>query len=323
VTLRRVLVTGATGFVGANLVRRLVADGHVVHATGRAGRDRWRLAGLDDLIHFHEGDLSVAADARSIVDRAEPEWVFHLAAYGAYPTQNDLFAAVQTNVVGTVNLALACMHSRLHAFINAGSSSEYGLKDHAPSEAEWLDPNSHYAASKASATVLCRQIASTHRAPLVTLRLYSAYGPYEEPSRLIPAIVLEGLRGRLPPLAGPETARDFIHIDDVVAALVTAAEQGAANGGAVFNLGTGLQTTLRDVVNVARRSMAIEMEPQWDSMPARRWDTTVWVSDNQFIRDRLGWRPQRDFEDGLTQTIDWFRRHDRLRELYERRRSTG
>src|SRR6185436_2537188 len=100
------------------------------------------------------------------------------------------------------------------AFVNAGSSSEYGFKDHAPAETEWLEPNSDYAVTKAAATLYCRQVAVSGRLPLCTLRLYSIYGPYEEPTRLIPTLILHGTEGALPALAAPDTARDYVHVDD-------------------------------------------------------------------------------------------------------------
>jgi dolichol-phosphate mannosyltransferase len=317
-----VLLTGASGFVGANLARRLLRDGHDVHLLLRPGRDRWRLAGIEGEVRLHDVALEDAAVAE-VVRGIEPDWVFHLAAYGAYPHQADLEMAASTNFGGTLNLAQACLAAGFEAFVNAGSSSEYGFKATAPAETEWLDPNSAYAVTKAASTLLLRHLAMSNDAHIVTLRLYSAYGPYEEPSRLIPTLVVEGLDGRLPPLVDPAVARDFVHVDDICEAFVGAAARAGQERGAVYNVGTGVQTTIGEAVEVARKALAIEKEPTWGSMPRRSWDTTCWVADARLIRERLGWSPRYSFEEGFRSTVDWFRAHPEMVALYRERISSA
>ena len=305
--MKRVILTGASGFVGANLARRLLRDGHELHLLLRRNHHLWRIAAIQNDVQLHETDLSDEESLVRIVESICPEWVFHLAAYGAYSTQTDLRRMVWTNILGTMNLVQACLKTGFEAFVNTGSSSEYGFKDHAPAEDESLEPNSPYAVTKASATLFCRHTARSSQVHLPTLRLYSIYGPYEEPSRLIPTLVVRGLNGKLPPLVNPETARDFVYVDDVVEAYLLAATQPFEECGAVYNVGSGIQTTLREVVEVARRVMNIEDEPEWGSMPARQWDTQVWVSDNSKIRNELGWQPRFTLEQGLRETIDWLK----------------
>ncbi len=318
--MKRVIVTGATGFVGANLARRLLSEGHEVHLLLRQGHASWRIAEIASLVHCHEVDLGDRESLHHAFALIQPEWVFHLAVHGAYSSQTDLQQMVQTNIVGTINLVEAAVGAGVAAFVNTGSSSEYGLKDHAPTENEWLDPNSYYALTKASATQYCRHIAHRSGLHLPTLRLYSVYGPYEEPTRLIPALVTRGLRGELPPLVDPAVSRDYVYVDDVVEAYLLAATVPDQEIGAVYNVGTAVQTSLREVVDVARRVMAIAAEPVWDSMPNRGWDTNVWVSDNRKIRLALGWCPRVAFEAGLCRTIDWLQAKP---ELYKHYMSTS
>lgn len=303
--MKRVIVTGATGFVGANLARRLLSEGHEVHLLLRNGYTPWRIAEIASAVHCHEVDLGDQEGLRRAFALIQPEWVFHLAVHGAYSSQADLQQMVQTNIVGTINLVEAALSAGVAAFVNTGSSSEYGLKDHAPTENEWLDPNSYYAVTKASATQYCRHIAHRNGLHLPTLRLYSVYGPYEEPTRLIPALVMRGLRGELPPLVDPAVSRDYVYVDDVVEAYLLAATVPNQETGAVYNVGTAVQTSLREVVGIARRVMDIAAEPVWGSMPNRGWDTTVWVADNRKIQLDLGWCPHVTFEAGLSRTIDW------------------
>lgn len=316
---RRVLLTGAGGFIGANLARRLLAEGHDLHLLLQPEHRHWRLEAVANDTTIHRGDLRSAEEVRSAMERIRPEWIFHLAVYGAYPTQRNLEQAAATNVVGTLNLAQAAIAVGFEAFINAGSSSEYGFKDRPPAEDAWLDPNSAYAATKAGATILLRHLAVEHRVQITTLRLYSIYGPWEEPSRLLPNLVVLGLDGELPPLVNPDIARDFVYVDDCCDAFVLAAASSNSAPGSVFNLGTGVQTTIREAVAAARSVLHITAEPSWGSMEQRSWDTTSWVADNRMVREKLGWEPRTTLAQGIEATAAWFKRSPAELDLYRRR----
>jgi UDP-glucose 4-epimerase len=304
---KRAMVTGATGFVGANLARRLLAEGHDVHLLVRPGHNPWRIAAILGDVHLHELPLADLEPLTSGVARIRPDWVFHLAAHGAYSWQTDVQEMVQTNVTGTVNLVEACLRAGFEAFVSTGSSSEYGFKDHAPCETDWLEPNSSYAVTKAAATLFCRHIARNRDVHLTTLRLYSVYGPFEEPARLIPTLIARGVAGELPSLANPETARDYVYVDDAVEAYLLAAAGVDEEPGAVYNVGTGTQTSLRQVVDVARRALGIAAEPNWGTMPDRQWDSAVWVADGRKLRRELRWEPRYTFERGFEAMLAWIR----------------
>lgn len=313
---KRVLLTGAGGFVGANLARRLLGDGHDVHAAVRGGSDLWRLEGVRGQLELLELDLRDGAAVRDRVGRLAPEWVFHLAAHGAYSWQRGFDEMVEANLLGTMALLQSALDAGCEAFVGAGSSSEYGFKDHAPSEDEGLEPNSHYAITKAGASTVCRYVARRREAHVVTLRLYSVYGPWEEPGRLLPTLIATGLEGGLPPMVDPETARDFVHVDDVVEAFLLAASAGGLEPGAIYNVGSGVQVSMRELVALARRLMGVETEPEWGSMESRAWDTTVWVADPARIRRELGWQPRLSLEGGLGAMIEWVRESPGIHERY-------
>lgn len=310
-------MTGGTGFVGANLVRRLLGDGHSVHLLVRPNSNRWRLQDIQTEVVLHEVSLQDREALVQLFHQIRPDWIFHLAVHGAYSYQTDLDAIVQTNILGTINLVEASLQTGFEAFVNTGSSSEYGFKNHAPSETEWLEPNSHYAVTKASATLFCRFTAQSKGVRIPTLRLYSVYGPYEEPTRLMPALIVRGLNHELPPLVNPDIARDYIYTEDVIDAYLQAATQPKQDLGAVYNVGTGIQTSLRQAVAVTQRALNLTVEPVWGSMPDRQWDSTVWVADNRKLQTDLGWKPHHTFEQGFAQTVNWFRTHPNLIRFYE------
>ena len=301
----RVLVTGGTGFVGANLVRRLLHDGHEVQLLVSPAYTSWRLADIRRDVRLVRADLGEADAVDAAVRRARPEWVFHLAAYGAYSWQEDLERILRTNFHGTVHLVRAALRHGAQAIVNAGSSSEYGYKDHAPGEREWVDPNSYYAVAKAAATQFCRYTAQRENAHLVTLRLYSVYGPWEEPGRLMPAVVVHAAEGQLPPLADPSVARDYVYADDVCDAFVRAASRRGQERGAIYNIGSGRQTTLKQLAATARRTLRVKARPVWGSMANRRWDTSIWVSDPRAARRALGWRARTTLDQGLRRMAAW------------------
>ena len=274
-------------------------------AVSGPGSDPWRLDGLRDVAEVVEVDLRDGEAVSQLVQAARPELVFHLAAHGAYSWQRSLQRMIETNVTGIAHVVEASLDAGARAIVNAGSSSEYGLKDHAPPEDELPAPNSAYAVTKASATLYCSWIARTREAAITTLRLYSAYGPWEEPRRLMPALVAHGLDRRLPPLADPRIARDFVYVEDVVEAFLLAAERAAPGAGAVYNVGSGTQISLRELAEIARRVYGIADEPAWDAFPARDWDTDVWVADARRAATDHGWRARTPLEAGLAAFAHW------------------
>jgi nucleoside-diphosphate-sugar epimerase len=314
--MKRALVTGASGFIGANLARRLLTDGHQVHLLTSPGGESWRLKGLSNEMGIYPVDLSNAGDVSRTVAAIQPDWIFHLAAHGAYSWQSNVCRMIATNLIGTINLVEAAMRAGFEAFVNTGSSSEYGFKNHAPSEDEMLEPNSHYAITKASATHYCRYVAQSQRRRIITLRLYSVYGPWEDPNRLIPTLIVRGLRNELPQLVDPNIARDYVYIDDVLDAYLLAAQHSGPDLGGIFNVGTGIQTAVQQAVELACKELGISQQPAWGTMPNRMWDSNVWLADIRKIKAALGWSPCHSFQQGFQSTVAWFRSQPGIEQWY-------
>lgn len=214
--MTKVLVTGATGFVGACLTRRLVDAGHEVHLCTRAESDRWRIADLLGDVREHEVNLRDRPSVEKAVRSIEPKIICHLATYGGFASQRESTAIYEVNLLGTVNLLRACEQTGFDLFINTGSSSEYGIKSQPMRESDLLEPIGDYGVSKAAASLFCSAEARETCLPIVTLRLFSPFGPWDDPKRLIPFVIKSFLRGEVPKLSTPASVRDYIFIDDVV-----------------------------------------------------------------------------------------------------------
>jgi nucleoside-diphosphate-sugar epimerase len=299
------LVTGAAGFIGANLVRRLVDDGDDVIAVTPDSESRARLADVVDRIA-----LWPPTELAELVRRERVDRLFHLASHGAYSWQTERRRIYETNLLGTIDVVDAAAAAGVRAIVVAGSSSEYGRTGHPPAEDERLRPESDYAIAKAAATMFCEQ-AVERGVPVTTLRLYSVYGPFEDSRRLVPQLLSAALGGRLPPLADPETAHDFVYVDDAVDAFVVASEAAARAKVGTFNVGTGVQTTLAEIVELARDVFDVVEEPSWGGYAGRSWDSPVWVADPSRAQEVLGWRSQTALRDGLTRTAQWMREERR------------
>ena len=149
--------------------------------------------------------------------------------------------------------------------------------------------------------------------PGVTLRLYSVYGALEEASRLVPKLLARARQGELPPLVNPDISRDFVHVSDVCEAISAALGHIASVApGSVYNIGSGVKTTLRELVATARATFAISAEPAWGTMADRTWDHAGWYADPRKAESELGWRAKISLETGLRQTMDWEKANERL-----------
>jgi nucleoside-diphosphate-sugar epimerase len=311
----KALVTGAGGFVGANLVRHLLKRGDEPIAMLRPDTRSWRLQDIMAETRTEFVDLTRPDDVLRSVLEVRPDVIFNLAARGAYSWQTDLEEILAVNVRATETLLQAArrVDARL---VQAGSSSEYGFADRATAEGDRVEPNSYYAVSKVAATHLCRLAAEQHGQHAVTLRLYSVYGPWEEPGRLMPTLVDRALDGGYPPLAAPETARDFVWIEDACDAFLRAGTTDLHDRGAVLNVASGVQTTLRSLVDIVRPLFDVESDPIWESMPARGWDSAVWVGNPSTTAEVIGWNAATSLERGLRALAAWMQADPTRRARY-------
>jgi nucleoside-diphosphate-sugar epimerase len=300
----RVLVTGGGGFLGACLARDLIASGNEVHLLLRRGSRLWRLEGLEGQYVSHWADLRDAPAVHDAVAASRPQVIYHLAAHGAYPFQQDRAAILATNLLGTANLLDALDGHEYRALIHAGSSSEYGPRDGPMRETDRPEPHTDYGVSKAAATLLCQAEASKGR-PVVTVRVFSAYGPWEEASRLVPYVMGCCLWEERPRVTRGCQPRDFIYVEDVVDLLKLAADHPAARG-QILHAGTGRQHQVRDMVETILAVCGGRLTADFGAEPTRPGEPSTWVSSIERTTALTGWRPRQDLRSGVERMWAWF-----------------
>lgn len=301
-----VLVTGAAGFIGANLVRVLLDRGAVVHVLQHGPGVGRRLAEVVPKLTCHAGDLIDSARVAGVLADVRPRAVFHLAAYGTAPDQTDAQWMFRTNVEGTLNLLRALDGLAPVTFVNTGTSAEYGAGQRPRRESDPPRPGTLYGVAKAAATLLCTATARSSPHQIVTLRPFHVYGPFDDFRRFIPVAMRACLYGEPLPLVAGVFRRDFVYVTDVVEAYLLAAESRSGMNGEVFNIGSGSQHTMAEAVRVlsqvARRPIKIVR-----GFPPRQWDRRDWGADVGKARRRLGWRARYSLEEGLRRTLAWHR----------------
>jgi nucleoside-diphosphate-sugar epimerase len=289
--------------VGAALARRLVGEGKDVHLLLRSSSSRRQLEGLSGL-RIHEVDVRDADRVDTVVSEIRPQVIYHCAVYGGFSSQNDLAAIYDTNLRGTINLLKSCERVGFDLFVNTGSSSEYGIKSHPMREDELAEPLGDYGVAKCAATMFCRSEARLKGLPVVTLRLFSPYGPWDDPKRLIPYLIRCLSTGEIPRLTTPRSVRDYIYIDDVLD-LYCSLKDSAVIPGEVYNVGSGHQHTIGEVAEKIH-SITGGPEPTWGEEQPHRPEPEMWVADISKTTADLGWKPLRSLEKGLRRTIEWF-----------------
>jgi len=299
-----ILVTGASGFVGANLFKILASQRSDVFAVEQRGRS-WRLADVK-VEYVVQVDLTDQSAVKNLIDTLAPKTVFDCVAYGAYSFEQNVNRTYETNFLSVVNLVEMLAVGPVAAFIHAGSSSEYGTNSAAPPEDAQVHPNSHYAISKVAVSSFLEYMGKHRKFPCVNLRLYSVYGPFEDTSRLIPNLVRKGRAGALPDFVDADTSRDFVYVEDVCEAFIlAAAKMNPDLYGESLNIGTGIRTTIAGLAATAKTVFGIEAEPKFGTMSARTWDLPDWYADPRKAKALIGWEATTTLEEGLRRASDW------------------
>jgi nucleoside-diphosphate-sugar epimerase len=297
-----VLIAGAGGFIGANVVRALIARGDDVHALVRPGTSLARLEDLLDRVSVHRLDASDHEALRECLGRVRPAAVVNAAK--SRPNDVDPLAPVRDNVMAPASLLVSAAGLGCARFLQLGSSTEYEARRGRLDESTPLRPTGMHGATKAAASLVCRELAAELGIDLVVLRPFQVYGPWDDPRHLVPTAIAAALDGRELVLA-PRGKRDWVFISDVVEACLLALDTELRSE--ELNLGTGQQWSNEDVVETVARLSGRPIRVRVDEQAGRLWDRDDWRADSSRAAELLGWKPHHDLASGLEATIAWER----------------
>jgi nucleoside-diphosphate-sugar epimerase len=306
-SFRTALVTGATGFIGSVLVRRLLADRVGVTCLVRARtRSSGALAALEGARVIEVPSIGAAHLDASLAG-VSAEVVFHLASYGVRQADRDTARLLEGNVSFLCNVLAATSSWPVQRFIYSGSCAEYGfpVQDGIPiPETHGLRPASMYGAAKAVASLAGSALAARLATPFVTLRLFGAFGVHEAPLRLAPYLIRNLAQDEPVALTPGDQVRDLLYEDDVADALIAAADSGAVQPGDVFNVCSGRATRVRDVGEMVARALGKPCSLlHWGARPHRS-DEPLWqVGDNRRFTAATSWRPRISVWDGIERMV--------------------
>jgi len=311
---KKILITGATGFIGSNLLRKFLELNTNIYLVTRSSSNKWRIEDVLKKVKEYSIDLLDYEKLEKVILDIKPQIVFHAAVYGNHPNQVESKKIFETNLTGTVNLVNACRKIDFELFINTGSSSEYGPKNEAIRESDLLEPVNDYGVSKASATLYCQAIARREDRPITTLRLFSPYGYYEQLTRLIPSTILSCLKNINPKVSTADSVRDFVFIEDVIDAYVRTIDNKEKIAGKIFNIAKGKQHSVGEVVDDIIKLTGARLSPAWGAVFNPRAEPKNWQADISEVKDILKWEAKYKLEEGLAKTVKWFEKNYSLYE---------
>ena len=314
VSMEKVLLTGATGFIGKELSKKLIDKGYEVHALERYVTGRYSLDSDANLIR-HYANLTDYPAIRHIVKEVQPDYCIHTAAISAVSFSYDHYIEVnEANYLGTINLAESCYRDVPHfkQFLFSGTSEEYGLalekKEDKINEGTELKPNSPYAISKVASDLYLRYMGMAYNFPYTIMRAYNTYGRMDNRHFFIERTVtnmLKDPKGKVY-LGDPDTVRDWVYADDHVSGFMLALGNDRAVGETI-QLCTGKGYTTKETAELIAKLTGFKGEISWHATPQRPLDARVLVGDYSKAKKLLGWEPKYGIEEGLKKTIEYWK----------------
>jgi nucleoside-diphosphate-sugar epimerase len=299
----RVLVTGATGFVGSHLVPLLVERGDEVAILRRPEGDPWRIRPWLPSLAEIAGDVANLRGAEGAILEFAPDVVFHLAWSGVEKARRDDPGAHAGNVEGSLALMGLAARAGCRTWVGLGSQAEYGPHEGPIDERAATRPRNAYGAAKLEACARSRRLADATGVRFLWLRLFSAYGPADHPSSLVSHVISTLRRGGRPALTAGDQRWDFLYAADAAEAIAAADDAPGAEG--VFNLGSGRTQTIRATVEMIRDLIGPALPLGFGEVPVSPDATRHLEADIDRLAGATGWRPRTPLEEGLARTVAW------------------
>ncbi|MED3427101.1 NAD(P)-dependent oxidoreductase, partial [Bacillus thuringiensis] len=271
----------------------------------------WRLKDIIKNIETYEIDIRDRKQVQDAIKKVNPDYIFHLAAYGVNSAHTDYMHAIETNIIGTCNIIQAAKLVNCKKIINFGSSSEYGNKMEPIHENMLLTPVDIYGSTKAAATILAHQIASENSINLITLRPFGIFGESEEPHKIFSYIILQVLQNKDVNLTFCNQLRDYCYIENIIDACILAVENTTVQN-EIFNIGSGTIYPLKHYVELLFKHLKTNSRPNYGAIPSRTNERWVPEADVQKIKNSLSWEPRINIEEGIIKTVNWYKNNKHL-----------
>ncbi len=308
---KKILVTGAAGFIGSFLIKRLVEEHAEVHALIQEAENLFRIRDTTEKISIHQGDIADFYSVRHCIEKVKPEVVFHLAA--VRNVQRDLTLldkVIDINLKGTANLikVLGENKQQLQRFISTGTCEEYGDGQVPFKEEQREIPVSPYSFSKVAATYLCQMVHITTGMPIVVVRPFLTYGPYQSIDMFVPSVIYHCISKKDFQMTSGDQTREFNYVEDIVEGFVLAAVcKGAV--GEVINIGNGIEYKVREVAEKIVSKFDNTIKLNAGTLAKRVGEARNFYCSNEKAKKLLGWQPRYSLDEGLDISVKWYKKH--------------
>ena len=303
--MNKLFVTGASGFIGSHVVRLALASHCQVAILVMPEDPLWRLRDLSGHVTLVHGDLTRPETYRPALSAWKPEACIHLAWY-AEPGKYLHAAENLTYLMSSLTLFQELVQVGCRQIVMAGTCAEYDQHHECINENGPIGPATLYAACKLSLNLIGRRLAAQAGVKFAWGRIFYLYGPYEDPRRVVPALIRSLAEGRPFAVTSGEQIRDYLHVEDVASAFYRLAEQEADG---IYNICSGEPIGMRQLIEIVGDIMGRGDLIRFGEAPARSWDPPFICGNNDRLR-AIGWKPQYRIREGLEQTVRWWRKSD-------------
>jgi nucleoside-diphosphate-sugar epimerase len=303
----RVLVTGATGFLGSYVTETLLAHGETVAVLHRPATDCWRIAHLLPRVRAIAGDLRELPAVADQIQAFKPDTVIHLAWQGVGNAYRNDPIQIDHNLQSSLDLFRLAAACGCRTWVGLGSQAEYGPQNHCLSETDPDQPTTLYGSVKVAVRGITAQLAALGDVRFAWLRLFSPYGPRDNEGWLIPYVIRSLQRREPPALTAAEQQWDYLYVADAAEAVYRVAATPTASG--IFNLGSGQAVRLRDLIEQLRDLLDPGVPLHFGAVPYRPDQVMYLQAAMARLEHATGWQPTTDLATGLRQTVAWYQAH--------------